>query len=246
VDRIWVVARKDIRDLLQGKSYLYLFLIVAACLPYYDGIKSILGELTRQGASPEELRLASQSFLDSMAYTLPFILSMFACSIITNYSIVMDKAKRTLEPLLATPLSIRQIWMGKSLATALPGLVTGVVIGILAVMAVNIGVINPAVGGFVFPGVLPLISALIITPLLVLLVVALISFLQLITVKPAVSSIIFSLLFLGLYFPTIVADLTAGWVYAPIYLGAAVLLVVAMLAFVRLLTKERTALSSKG
>ncbi len=245
MDKIWVIARKDIQDLLQGKTYLYVILVILAGLPYYDGIKNILGELTKQGASLEELRLAGQSFLDGAAYALPCLLSIFVCSIVTNYSIVMDKAKRTLEPLLATPLGIRQIWIGKTLATALPGIVIGILLSIFTMIVINLAVIEPSVGGFIIPRALPLISALIISPLLVLLVVALISFLQLITAKPAVSSIVFPVIFLGIYFPTIIVDRSAGWIYAPIYSGAAVLLVIVMLAFGRLLTKERTALSSK-
>jgi ABC-2 type transport system permease protein len=246
VYEIWVIAKKDLKDLLQAKAYLYLVLVILACFPYYDGLKNILAKLAAEGSGPQDLLATSQGFVDGMAYALPFILGIFVCSIVTNYSIVMDKAKRTLEPLMATPLGVKHIWIGKTLATALPGLAIGIILFLLTLIAVNILVIQPQVGSFILPGIFPLVSALIISPILVLLVVSLISFLQLVTTKPAIASVVFPVIFLGIYFPTIIADRTAGWVYPVIYLAAIAVLVAATFAMLRLLTKERIALSSRG
>lgn len=243
--KIWVIAKKDIKDMLKGKFYLYLILVALVCLPYYDGIKSTLADLTRQAATSADLRLASQSFIDSYLYTLPFILSIFVCSLASGYSIVVDKAKRTIEPLMATPLNIHQIWIGKSLATALTGVVTGTLISFVALVLISLTAIKPG-AGIVYPGALSLISAFVISPLLVLFVVLLISVLQLTIAKPVIASLGFSAIFIGIYFPTVIAQRSASWVFPLIYLLAAALLAAVSLVLSRSLTKERVALSSKG
>jgi ABC-type Na+ efflux pump permease subunit len=243
--KTWVIAKKDIRDTLQGKFYLNLILVSLICLPYFDGIKSTLADLNRQAASSADLSLASQLFVDSYLYTLPFILSIFVCSIASGYSIVVDKAKRTLEPLMATPLNIHQIWIGKSLATALVGIVTGTLVSLVALILISLTVIKPG-AGIVYPGVLPLISAFVVSPLLVLAVVFFISFLQLTIAKPVIASLGFSAIFIGIYFPTIIAQRSASWGFPLIYLLMATLLVAVSLVLSRSLTKERVALSSKS
>jgi hypothetical protein len=120
-DRVWVVARKDIRDLVSGKFYIYLIFICLICLPYFDSARNAVNELSKQGMSASDVRLAAQSFLDTMAYTLPVMLAMLLCSVFASYAILMDKTKRAFESLLATPLSLKQIWMGKTIGVALPG-----------------------------------------------------------------------------------------------------------------------------
>ena len=242
---VWVVARKDMRDLLSGKFYLYVILMCLICLPYFDGARNVLNGLSKQGASPEELRLAAQSFLNTLAFTLPISLTMLICSVFAAYSILMDKTKRTLESLVATPLSLRQIWVGKSLAVALPGLAVGLLISLLTILAVDLAFVRPATGSLVVPGAFPMVSALIITPALVLLVVLMVSVLQMIMANPRIPSIIFSVIFIAIYMSAVVQAIPR-WNFGLSYLAAAVVVGIVLLFLLRLLTKERTILSSKG
>jgi ABC-2 type transport system permease protein len=46
-------------------------------------------------------------------------------SVIAAYSIVGEKRERSLEPLLATPISVGELLIGKALAAAIPGVVVG-------------------------------------------------------------------------------------------------------------------------
>ena len=62
---------------------------------------------------------------------------MLICGVFSAYAIIMDKAKRTLESLLATPVSLRQIWLGKSLAVALPSVAIALLVSLLALLAMN-------------------------------------------------------------------------------------------------------------
>jgi ABC-2 type transport system permease protein len=242
---IWIVAKKDINDLFQSKIYLWVFLMIFLCVPYIDGIKKSLIDLANQGAGSADLRLAAQSYLDNLAYTLPLVLTLLVCSITAGYSIVVDKTKRTLEALLATPLSIRQIWIGKSIAIALPSVALGIGVSILAIAVTNVMAVIPQTGGIIIPGVLPLVCALIVAPLLVSLAVILVSLFQLIITNPKIPALAFTVIYLGIYMTTIF-EASNGWNFNLIYLVSMVLLALIMATLNRLLTKERIALSGKG
>ncbi len=246
LDRIWTVARKDIRDLVSGKSYLYLIIMCVICIPYFDGAKSVLGELTKQGASSDELRLAAGSYLGSMAYNLPLMLAMLFCPVVGAYSILVDKTKRTFESLLATPMSLREIWLGKTLGVALPGVVVGLVVALAAILAVDLAVVAPAIGSAAVPGLLPIVAALVIIPVLVFEMVAVTTLLQLIMTNPKIPTFAFTATFMAIYVVTIIVHVSAGWFFAAIYAGATILLAVVEMFLTRYLTNERTVLSSKG
>jgi len=44
----------------------------------------------------------SHIFLNSLAYIMPMMFSIFVCSVFANYSVIVDKAKRNIESLMAT------------------------------------------------------------------------------------------------------------------------------------------------
>ena len=241
-----VIARKDVEEAFRSRStYLYLVVMALVSLPYFDGLRNITTALVKQGASPVELEMASQSFLNTAVSTLPLGLAMIVCSVFSAYAVVLDKAKRRLESLMATPLSLRQIWLGKSLAVALPGVVLSLAVLAVAVCALNVWVILPIVGAFVMPGTPSLATALIVVPVLVFLVVSLVSLVQLVTTNPRMASLIFTALFFGIYFSTI-TEVTRGWDFGVIYMATAAVLLAITLWAMRFLTKERVILTSKG
>jgi ABC-2 type transport system permease protein len=246
LSRICVVTRKDIVDLLSGKFYLYVILMGLICIPYFTGAKDMLVALTGQGASALELRSSAQSYVNVMAYTLPMMLAMLTCSIFSSYAILVDKTKRVFETLLATPLSLRQVWLGKTFGVVIPGLAVGLFLSLAAILAVDLALLKPATGFVVFPSIVPLATALVISPVLVLLVVSLISLLQMIMANPRVPSFAFSAVFFAIYATTIIMKVSGSWSFGVIYSGAALIVGVSLLFLTRMLTKERTVLSSKG
>ncbi len=246
MDKVFIIARKDISEALCSKSaYVYVLFLFFIALSYFDGFRNVMSNLTKQMGNPVELQQPIKSFLNGVAYTLPLVLSMLFCSFLSAYSVIMDKAKRTLESLLATPLSLRQIWIGKSLAVALPGIVVTLVILFLALVVLNIVFIAPTVGGFIMPSVLSLVTALIIVPVMVFLVVLIVSFLQLIMANPRIANFAYMAFFLGIYMSTI-TELAKSWDFSLIYLMITLLLTVVTLFLARFLTKEKVVLSSKG
>jgi ABC-2 type transport system permease protein len=222
--------------------------MVLACLlslPFFVGLRNIINEFLKQGMTSEELRPVIQQILSRVFETLPWVLGMVICSVFSAFSIAIDKVKRTLESLLATPLSLRQIWLGKSLAVALPGVAVGLLISLLVLLAMNLMVVVPAVGSFVMPDVISLLTGLIIVPLMAFLVVSLVGFIQLIVTDPRIANFAFIVAFLAVYISTFTnllpsGNLTIAYLIATVFLG------VLILFLSRFLTVERVVLSSKG
>ena len=115
---VFAIVGKDIREVFRNKSvYLYVAFLFFIAFPYLDGLRSTLARAADQ--SPGALASASREFVNGMFATLPLTLSMLFCTYLSAYAIVLEKAKRTIESLLATPASLRQVWMGKNLGGSL-------------------------------------------------------------------------------------------------------------------------------
>ncbi len=241
-----IVARKDIRDAFQSRAtYFYILFLFLLVVPYFNAFETVIKRLTEAGADAAALRQGAQAIMDTTAFTVPLVVTMLMSGIFAAYAVVVDKAKRTLESLLATPLSLRQVWMGKSLAVALPSIAISLVVSAAVIVVINLVIVRPAVGAFIIPGVRPVITALITIPLLTFLLVSLVSYLQLVMTNPRIASFAFTLVFLALYFSTI-TELNTRIDFSMIYLILAVILGFLALVADRFLTREKVVLSSKS
>jgi len=242
----FTIALKDMKEIFHQRStYIYIAFMFLISYPYLAGSRAGIGQLTGQGASRAQIEDTARSFLGIAIYTLPLTLTMLFCTYLSAYAIVLEKSKRTLESLLATPASLRQMWYGKSLAVAIPSIIVTFLVLAVAVVALNLGVISPKTGTFVMPAPLPLITAIVLVPLVTFGVVTLVSLLQLVLSNPRIANFAFIAVFFGFYIVT-VTQASKGWDFSLIYLATAVVLALANLIFGRLLTKERVVLSSKG
>ncbi len=140
---------------------------------------------------------------------------------------------------------MRQVWLGKSLAVALPSIVITLLVLLIVVIVVNQVFVVPTIGVFLVPGALSLVAALLIIPVMTFFVVCIASFLQLIMANPRIANFAFMAIFLGIYFATI-TELVASWDFSLIYLIVTILLAAVMLVLGRFLSKEKVVLSSKG
>jgi len=93
--------------------------------------------LAAQNLSFEDFKLAIHLSIDFMFVNIPLSISMLACSIFSAYSVSLEKAKRNMESLLATPISVGQVWLGKSLAVAIPSIIISVIISFLVLCGIN-------------------------------------------------------------------------------------------------------------
>lgn len=104
--------------------------------------------------------------------TLFLLMPLFIPSVIAAYSIVGEKTRRTLEPLLATPVTTLELLLAKSLAALIPAiLLTWVCAGIFTI-GVSLAVLAPGLLGLIISPAWVLMLALC-SPLLALLVIAL-------------------------------------------------------------------------
>jgi ABC-2 type transport system permease protein len=160
--------------------------------------------------------------------------------------VVVEKSKHNIESLLVTPVSLKQLWMGKTLAVTLPSIVIGLGVSIIIFIALNIISVIPQTGVFLFPGPLSVICAIILIPCLIFAIVSLVIYLQLTMANPRFANFIFLGIFFLLFFGiNALAGFGFSANYALIYLAVAVLCGAFSYLLSAKLTKERVMLSSK-
>jgi ABC-2 type transport system permease protein len=137
--KIWVIMEKEFEEILKNKIILFtligvpaLFTIISLAL-----ILSViyLPESLEQGEMdmyisilPGSEGMTAQEALVTFfsRAILPFFMLMPAMlpMMIASYSIIGEKKNRTLEPLLASPVSVFDILISKTLSSLLPALIT--------------------------------------------------------------------------------------------------------------------------
>jgi len=119
------------------------------------------------GLEPAE---AMQSVLASNFLVLFLMMPLMVPVTIAAYSIVGEKITRSLEPLLATPVTTAQLLLGKGLAAALPGVITAwVSYGIFLIFARIFSVSDRVFNIFINP--MWLVAMFVLAPLLTVMAV---------------------------------------------------------------------------
>src|SRR5690349_16761879 len=112
-----------------------------------------------------------QSIMGQAFSSMFLLLPMLLPSIIASYSIVGEKANRTLEPLLATPIKTWELLAGKIVAALLPAMALTWLAGAVFVAGVRASALSARVfAAIVSPGWLTVFG--ICTPLLALIAIA--------------------------------------------------------------------------
>jgi ABC-type transport system involved in multi-copper enzyme maturation permease subunit len=246
--RISIVFQRDFRELRQTNAFLIINTLFAVITIAASVI--IVIALRRQELPGKEItRPMLEMIIGLISYFLPlFVLITFIWAF-ANLTIIQEKVKGNIESLLATPLSPKEIWIGKSIAIFLPGYIISIISTLVILLAVNFIVILPATGNFILPSPLLLISFLI-NPLLflaLLLFIVLFSLANNPNIAIAPSFLVGFGLMIGI--PLGVATGTinlASWPFVLWCLGGAIIFWAANFGFYHLLTKENIVLSSKG
>ena len=117
LQNVWTIANKDLGTFIKKKSILYstiLFPLIAAI-----GLPLVV-EFAGQAAGGIPAT-ALPGVID--AFLFFFIIGAVSLPVgIASYSIVGEKVEKSLEPLLATPVTDGEILLGKSIAAFLPSL----------------------------------------------------------------------------------------------------------------------------
>jgi ABC-2 type transport system permease protein len=156
-----------------------------------------------------------------------------------------EKSRGNIIALLATPLEASHIWIGKSLAIFLPGLVLGEILGLIALLVVNYIYFVPKVGFLLTPWIA--VSSFVAVPLIYLGLSLLVNLIGL-AGKPATGNVIVQIFLpvfaslminLGIHH---VLDATS-WPFALVNLGLGIAIIAIAILLRPRLTAERIVLS---
>ena len=133
----------------------------------YEELGRMLNNPIFAELSPVE---AMQSVMASNFLVLFLMMPLMVPVTIAAYSIVGEKVTRSLEPLLATPISTTKLLLAKGLAAALPGIVTAWVSYALFLIGARIFAVSDRVFD-IFVNPMWLVAMLVLAPLLTIMAV---------------------------------------------------------------------------
>jgi len=138
LSKAWLVALRDFKIFRRQKNILYSIIVFPIMI-------SVLFPTILQYAGQRSAGLLTAANLPSLIDSFSFFIVIGAAFIplsIASYSIVGEKIEKSLEPLLATPLTDGEILLGKAIAALLPTLVAmyaGATVFMFGVDAVTFG-----------------------------------------------------------------------------------------------------------
>lgn len=116
-------------------------------------------------AQPEQVKQIVLEAMVRNSIGMFLIMPLFLPVLIASHAIAGEKERRTLEPLLASPVGARELMLGKTLAAVIPAL--GVTVLAFAVFAIGADVIAwPVLGRLLLPDASFLFAVLVLAPLL--------------------------------------------------------------------------------
>jgi len=245
-----VVLQNDVRDILRSKGFLIVAIIIGVLtVGMAVGVPIALHSWLATGPAWEETKPLLELFMGLAVNYVPLIVLFSCMATWATDPIAKEKAKGPIESLLATPLTARGVWIGKSLAIFLPAYIIGLAATLIVILAMNLAAILPATGHFVLP--LPeAFTCFLFLPLFMFALVLVGIIFSLIT-NPVIGQTI--IIFVGVVLMQVVGQvggrlwwLLASWDYALYNLAGAALLGIIAFYLSRSLTKEKIILSSKG
>lgn len=247
--RTLAIVKKDLKDTFRSRS-LYVSLGIAAFIfvMWSGDLAKMVEALADEGIPIPRAVSTLQPMVNSLTLLLSFSLTIFFGMYINSYAIIMEKAKRSLESLLCTPVSLHRIWLGKAVAIFLPSTVMGLGITFLGLLGLDAAVIAPKLGAHVVSTGAPLAAALVGVPAVVFPIVLVLVGAQLLLGNVRWVNIIFlALIFTSGYgFSRSLSLGPDSWTIVGVLLGIAAVLLLLAIALARFLTPERVILSSKG
>lgn len=181
------IARKDLKVVSQSKGImvplivvpvlLFLFIpaLVALLMPYlmqlpgsnFTGVEQLISYLPAGLASElagyEGMQVILAYVLIYMFAPLFLVVPMMVASVIAADSFAGEKERKTLEALLYTPTSDRELFTGKLLSSFIPAVIVSLVGFVLYILVVN-GASWPVMGRIFFPNLMWVLMVLWVAP----------------------------------------------------------------------------------
>ena len=182
---ITAIMHKEWADLRQDRMILFGTVVPAAVLTALPLLGASVATRFRDGddlssanefphlvdAGLTRIELG-QALIGQQAVVLFLMLPLIIPAVIASYSIVGEKTRRTLEPLLATPVQSWELLTGKFLAALIPSLLLTWIAAAIYTIGMYQVVVSPKALGYIINGTWLLI-VLLCGPLLALLAIAL-------------------------------------------------------------------------
>jgi ABC-type Na+ efflux pump permease subunit len=248
MDKLWIIARKDLREAFRSRTtYFYIVILIFLSFTYFSTYMALANQVKNSNGGHAALVQVSQFYINSLINTLPLWYAVFICTIFAAYSVIVDKARRNLESLMATPVSLNQIWMAKTLAVAFPSIVIALIETLLVYLVMSFAVISPTVGSVLIPDAVAIVTAVVLAPVLIFVIVAIVIYFQLVMANPRIANFAFTGIFLLLFFGgSYLSGRGQSQPYSLVYIAIIITGGVAAYILSRRLTKEKVVLSSKG
>ena len=153
--KLIIIMKKDLRETFRTKAFyinigVVIFLMVMLGMETGKQISTLL-----EGSNIS----AIQFLLGTFAFMISLMVMMLFCVYINAYTLIMEKIKRSIESLLCTPLSIKQICLED-----LSPISSRIILGWLCTFGSIAGIINfysSSIRKFIMPGVAPVIAILV-------------------------------------------------------------------------------------
>ena len=163
---IALIAAASIRNNLRSKIAVAILLAVELIC-----IVGVVAALCLTAIEPEmEAEILNRPTLEAYLGVIVYAVCLVGLGVNLNafgfQTMTREKSRGNIAALLATPLRASHIWIAKSLAVLLPGLVLGEVFGLIALVAVNYVYFVPTTGFLLTPWIA--ISSFVALPLIYL------------------------------------------------------------------------------
>lgn len=248
MNKVGIIFKRDLDEMRKTNAFLIIiiaFSVITIAAAITTSIILSRQEWVKHKAAEPILEL----IISLIAYFLPLMVLITFIWAFCSLPVVKEKVNGNIASLIATTLTPKEVWIGKSLAIFVPGYLISVISTIVILLTVNLSVIVPGTGRFLLP--LPLaLTSLILNPLLLLGVLLFIILFSLagnpdIAITP--SFLIGFGLMMGIPLGMAMGSIDlASWMFTLWYLGGAIVIWITTLFLTRFLTKERILLSSKG
>ncbi|MFW9918150.1 MAG: ABC transporter permease subunit [Candidatus Thorarchaeota archaeon] len=162
-----LVAKADLRMAMKVNMVKYSLVMMAALAPIMA-----IGVLLLIAFSTPTLVVAAIAMFDPIMSPLIGIMTIIPASMISANALVGEREQNTLEPLLCTPLTDRELLIGKVLSSFIPSI--ALLLGSILVTEIAATIILTSIGleAILFPGIASLFLLLVAGPILVLAIVS--------------------------------------------------------------------------
>jgi ABC-2 type transport system permease protein len=157
LSKSWVIARKDFKTFRRKKNVLYSLLIAPI----------IISILLSAVLIVKNIPATTLSYLLPAFSFLYVILAGVVPTAIASYTVVGEKVEKTLEPLLAAPVTDGEILLGKGISAFLPSILA-ILGGSVLFMVLSDVVTFKSFGYYFFPNLNTAITLFLMVPLAIL------------------------------------------------------------------------------